>query len=315
MTIEVGIDVNNRRGFQLQLLDRLLAEFAARQHGVVARWQLLEVGVPATAIDYRVRRGSLHVVHRGVYAVGHPLLSVDGRRMAAVLAGGSGSALSHGDAGSAHGILESARSRFEVIAPCKGPRRPGIQFHHALLPPDEVTTLRGIPITTPSRTILDLASREPPRRIERAMHQAEVLRLHDELSLVDLLGRYPRARGTRALRSILANQDLDAHVSKEDFQERFLADILGWGLPRPEMDRPLWLHDHWIRPDCTWVEERVIAELDGYAVHGARRNFVRDRSRDLALHALRWRPLRVTWWQLTRDSAAVERDLRVMVLG
>jgi Transcriptional regulator, AbiEi antitoxin len=315
MTNEVGIDPNNWGEFQPRGLDAGLAWLAERQHGVVARWQLLELGVSGKAIDYRVLRGTLHVIHRGVYAVGHLVLTADGRRMAAVLAGGESAVLSYGDAGSAYGILESARTRYEVTVPRKGLQRPGIVFHHALLPADEVTSLRGIPITTVSRTIFDLAAREPRRRLERAINQAEVRRLHDALSLSDLCARYPGARGNPTLRAILADRNLGAHVSKEDFQEHFLGRIEEWGLPRPEMDRPLWLGDRWIHPDCTWVDERVIVELDGYAVHGTAQAFVGDRARDLALHALRWRPVRVTWWQFTREAEILERDLRALVLG
>jgi hypothetical protein len=235
--------------------------------------------------------------------------------MAAVLAGGDSGVLSHGDAASAYGILESGRARFEVTVPCKGLRRPGIQFHNAHLPRDEITTLRGIPITTAPRTIFDLASREPRRRLERAIHEAEVRRLHDALSIADIVARYPRARGNRKLCEILADHRFGAHVSKEDFQERFLARLEEWGMPRPQMNRPLWLGDRWIHPDCTWVEERVIVELDGHAVHGTRRSYEEDRLRDRMLQVLRWRPLRVTWWQLARGAAAVERDLRALGVG
>src|SRR5436305_2401132 len=117
MAIESRFDVHSDRQFDSRRLDRLIAELAGRQHGVVARWQLLRAGLGAGAVDLRVRRGRLHVIHRGVYAVGHSVLSLDGYRMAAVLAAGEGGVLSHRDACAAYGILQSERRRIDVTVP------------------------------------------------------------------------------------------------------------------------------------------------------------------------------------------------------
>src|SRR5207248_11308923 len=140
-----------------------------------AREQLLRAGLGVGAIDLRVRRGRLHQVHRGVYAVGHSLLSVDARRMAAVLAGGEGAALSHRAAGTRWGIRRSSGGLIEVTVRNRTRSRAGLRFHRARLPADEVTVHNRISITTVPRTIFDLAAIDRRRQVERAIHEAQVL--------------------------------------------------------------------------------------------------------------------------------------------
>src|SRR5262249_48115820 len=137
-----------------------VAALAARQHGVVARRQLAELGLKPSAIARRVSAGRLHRIHLGVYAVGHPVLGPDGRRMAAVLACGTGAALSHASAGALWGLRESWAAMTDVSVPrAGGHKRPRLRIHRALdLRADEVTARRAIPVTTPARTILDLAA-------------------------------------------------------------------------------------------------------------------------------------------------------------
>jgi uncharacterized protein DUF559 len=245
--------------------------------------------------------------------VGHSLLSVDARWMAAVLAGGEGAVLSHRDAAAAWEIRRSSGRAIEVTLDRALHRRPGIEFHRAHLAADEVTTLRGIPITTVPRTIFDLAAVAPRRDVEHSIHEAEVRRLHDPLSLHDLIARYPRARGARTLRVVAAEHDAGATITKEDLEELFLAFLEEWRLPLPKTNQPLWLVDRWIRPDCTWDGPRVIVELDGYAAHGTRRNFESDRARDRALQVAGWCVVRITWRQLVREQEAVAADLRALL--
>ena len=233
--------------------------------------------------------------------------------MAAVLAGGDGAVLSHCDAGAVWGILSSHRSRIEVTVGRKGRARPGIQFHCVRLPADEMTVVRGIPVTTVPRTVFDLAARQSRRRTERAIHEVEVRRLWDPLSLHDLIARHPGARGTVTLRATLADHAIGSTVTKEELEERVLAFLEQRGLPRPALNRPLWLVDRWITPDCTWEEQMVIVELDGYAVHATRRNYEGDRSRDRALQAARWDVVRITWRQLLHEGDAVAADLRALL--
>jgi predicted transcriptional regulator of viral defense system len=143
--------------------DELIAHLACRQHGVVTRSQLVARRVSRREIGYRIERRRLHVVQRGVYAVGHDVLSEKGVWMAAALT--AGGAISHRTAGRAWEILASPV--LEVTAP-RSRRRPGIRIYCQRLEPDEVTTLDGIPITTVARTLLDLAAVLSRRELERA---------------------------------------------------------------------------------------------------------------------------------------------------
>jgi Transcriptional regulator, AbiEi antitoxin/Protein of unknown function (DUF559) len=309
VALVVAFAPNNWGQRQPRSLDDWIAEVAARQHGVIARWQLLRLGLSGKAIDYRVKVGRLHVIHRGVYAVGHKRLTLDGRRIAAVLACGDGAALSHRDAAAAEGIRQCNRRVFEVTVPRKQRARPGIELHYARLPSDEVTTVRGIPATTVSRTLLDLAAVCPRREVEKAMKEAEVARLTSPLSLPQLVARHPGHRGTPTIRAILTSLAAGEEITREEVVALFLSLIDGANLPRPELNR--WIAGH--ECDCAWPRERVMAELDGYAVHGTRQSFESDRERDRALQAMGWRVVRITWRQLCDSPEAVVRDVRALL--
>lgn len=313
MAHEIALHGHSDRQLQSRGLDAVLAYLAERQHGVVARWQLLRLGFGGGAIDMRVKRGRLHLIYRGVYAVGHSVISKQGWWVAAVLAGGEDAVLSHGDAGEGWSIHRSGGSRVEITAP-RLVRRAGIRCHVSRLPDDETTVIHGIPITTVPRTILDLAGREPQRRIETAIHEAEVHRLHDALSLPDLIRRYPRARGVRLIRAILADLARGAKVSKEEMEDLFIALLDRFGIPRPETNKWLQIAGIWIEADCVWREQKLIIELDGYAVHGTRRKFESDRYRDRKLKVAGWTVVRVTWRQLNDHSDDLASDLRALLV-
>jgi hypothetical protein len=264
------------------------------------------MGIGAGAIDLRVRRERLHVVHRGVYAVGHRRITIDGRRMAAVLASGDAAVLSHRDAASAHGIRQCNRRVFEVTVPRKQRARPGIQLHYARLPSDEITAVRGIPITTVGRTIFDLAAVRPRREVEMAMREAEVARLWDRVSLPQLVARHPGHRGAATVGGIVEALGRGDEITKEEMVSLFLGVLDGAGLPRPKLSQ--WIAGY--ECDSAWLEPKVMVELDGYAVHGTRRNFETDRERDRVLQARGWRVIRVTWRQLRDGADRVAQDLR-----
>jgi predicted transcriptional regulator of viral defense system len=156
-------------------LDRRIADLAAAQHGVVHRRQLLYLGLSDSAVGRRVAAGRLHRVHRAVYAVGHPVLGAHGRWLAAVLACRPGAVLSHASAGALWEIRPSAAERIDVTLPGAGrPRAPRLRVHRARgLGTEDVTTRRGIPVTSPERTILDLAASLSERELEKVLDRAE----------------------------------------------------------------------------------------------------------------------------------------------
>jgi very-short-patch-repair endonuclease len=284
-----------------------------RQHGVVARWQLLEMGMSGRTIARRLAERRLHTIHRGVYAVGHSLLSSDGRLMAAALAGGPGAVVSHISAAALHGILHYNGRGIHVTAAGGARCRPGLRFHRARLPSDELTETRGIPVTTVPRTLFDLAAHAPRRKVATAVHEAEVARLWDALSVHDLIARYPRARGTATLRAILADRDLGEKATDEEIEELFIAAVERLGPPRPKLRQTVWIGDRHYRPDAVWEAEKVMVELDGRAVHATHRNFESDRARDRALAAAGWIVIRITWRQLRDEPHAVAQDLAAVL--
>jgi len=233
--------------------------------------------------------------------------------MAAVLAAGPGALLSHRSAAEAWGLLASGRRRPEVIARTGRRAGPGVEVHHCALEEDERTALNTIPVTTVSRTLLDLAAVVPRQRLERALREAEVRRLGDSASLEVLLERNPRRRGTATIRSVLASGRIGDGVTRSKLEERFGAFLDDAALPRPLLNVHVEIPGRLIECDCLWRTERLIVELDGHAIHGRRAAFEDDRARDRALHAAGWRVVRVTWRQLDREATALAADLRALL--
>jgi very-short-patch-repair endonuclease len=229
--------------------------------------------------------------------------------MAAVLASGPDAVLSYRSAGQLWGIVPRAGIAPEVTRPGYFRPRPGIACHRSSIPPDEVDELLGIPVTSVARTQFDLAGMLTRRQLERAMHEVEVRGLRDRLSLWDLLERYPRRRGAANLRALLASK-LPIGVTRNEFEEAFVALLDSHGLPRPRLNGTLAIRGRLLEPDCMWNEQRLLVELDGRDVHGTDKAFEGDRQRDRILLAEGWRSTRVTWRQMQDEPAAIAADLR-----
>jgi hypothetical protein len=240
---------------QSRAIDAVTAALAGRQHGVVARRQLLQLGFGRRAIDRRIAQGRLHPLHLGVYAVGHRVLSQRGRWMAAVLACGPDAVLSHQSAAALWCIRHTAKARVDVTAPRALRPRPGIHPHCAALPTDEVTAHDSIPTTTPDRTLLDLAAVVPRQTLERALDEAEVLRLPGPAALLD---RYPRRRGAANLRSLLLTARSPT-PTRTELENRFRSFVDDHGLPRPEINTMIEGYE----VDAAWREARLIVEVEG----------------------------------------------------
>lgn len=282
-----------------------IAEVAARQHGVVTREQLVEAGLTPGAIDGRVRTNRLRVVHRGVYRLGSlvgVLVPTRSREMAAVLACGSGSALSHESAASLWQIVPSRghSNPVHVTIPGADRRRPGIRTHRVpRLEPECVTVLDGIPVTRPARTILDLAARTAPRALERAIARAERLGLTKAEELRARVASMSGRPGVPVLRSLLGEGA--AALTRSAAEDRFLALVRRGRLPDPETNAVQGRYEI----DFLWRSHGVAVEVDGFAYHGSRRTFENDRRRDAELASGGIQVLRVTWRQLVDEPDAV----------
>jgi predicted transcriptional regulator of viral defense system len=294
-------------------VETAIAALAGRQHGVVARPQLLDLGLGRRAIAHRIELGRLHPIHRGVYAVGHRVLSREGAYMAAVLIAPASAVLSHRSAAALWGIRHSDRADVEITVPRAIRERRAIDAHTATLPADEVTTHNGIPVTTPPRTLLDLAAVLTPTQLERAINEAESRRLGDPLPLAALVARYPRRRGVPAIRRLLDAQQVGRHITRSELEIQFLAVLDAHGIPRPQTNARVHLRETSPEIDCLWPAHKVTVELDSYDNHTTRAAFERDRARDRALQAAGYRVLRITWRQLHDEPHGIARQLEPLL--
>jgi hypothetical protein len=290
-----------------------VAGLAARQHGVVARRQLRDLGLTAGAIGRRLRGGRLHALHPGVYAVGHTSMTQQGRWLAAVLFCGPGAVLSHRSAAALWGIRDPTSGPVEVTAPKKSRSREAIRRHFAALPPDEIRKHDGISVSSVPRTLFDLATVLPAPAVESALRQSEYLRLHDRLSLPHLLDRYPRHRGAKAIRACLSRRREASGNPHGWLEERFLPFLDCHRLPRPQLNVWLEVGGRRHQVDCLWPDVGVVVELDGFAAHGTRVAFSEDRARDRRLRVAGYAVTRVAPEQLDEEPGALAADLRVLV--
>lgn len=292
-------------------IDREIAELAGRQHGVVARRQLRNLGVGVDAIANRVRRGRLHPLHRGTYAVGHAVVSADGRLMAAALAVGERAVVSHASAADLWALRPTSRQDVDVTTPQAGHPRPGIRVHRSVsLVPEELAAVRGIPCTAVPRTLIDLGETAPRRAVEQALDRAEALRVFDLREVEAALERHRRRRGAATLRAVLDSHAVGTTIARSELEERFFHLCRDAGLPLPELNMPLALADGEIATvDALWRRERVVVETDGRASHGTAAAFERDRWRDAQLQRAGYAVVRLTWRRVVHEAPAVARTL------
>jgi predicted transcriptional regulator of viral defense system len=290
-------------------VDTLVAALARRQHGVVERKQLRAIGLGADAIAYRAKTGRLHRIHPGVYAVGHAILSLSGLFTAATLACGDGAVLSHSSAAELHGLLKSGGARVEVSCPrrCRPSRSLTVHRTRTLGPPD-VTEVDWIPVTSVARTLLDLADVAPQRHVERALQQADVLRVFDLAALEDVLSR-ATGRRTKIVRAALEQQRQRPAPTRSELEEAFLALVDEAGIERPRMNT----HVCGYEVDAHWPDHRLAVELDSFKYHRTRRAFESDRRRDIALQAAGLRTARFTDARIEHEPQSVLEDLQVLV--
>lgn len=291
---------------------------ATSQDGVISIEQLGKAGVTKRAAAHRAVVDRLHRVHRGVYAVGHESIGPRGRLMAAVLACGPGSAISHLSAGALWGLRDPAPAMIDVIVPCETGRKiDGIRSRRCRYPmPDEITFYDGVPCTTPSRTLVDLAGILGSKSLRRAVEQAAVLKLLDLFALDAAIAQAKGRRGIRLLKAILAtwrSEDGRLPRLRSLLEARMLPVLVEAGLPRPECNVKLRIDGHLLEVDLLWGEQRLAIETDGEETHGTRAAFQRDRWRDQLLTSAGYRVAQVTWRQLRDEPDAIASRIQRML--
>ena len=290
--------------------DALVAEIAARQHGVVTTAQLAAAGLGRRAVAHRVKHRRLTPLHRGVYLVGPNHTSLTSP-MAAVLACGPTAVLSHHAAAALHGIAPERTGAIDVTVPSGRPEsRPGVRVHRTRhLASADVTEERGIRVTTVARTLVDLAGELPARELRRAVEEAQIQRKLDHLSLGEAVDQARGRRGVAALRA--AVQTAEPKLTRSEAERRLLRLVEAAYLPRPATNVRLGRYE----VDALWHGERLVVEVDGFAFHSTRAAFERDRRRDAELQAAGYRVMRVTWRQLADEPEAVVARLAAALVS
>ena len=251
------------------MTDLMLAELAGRQDGVVTRAQLRALGLSGDAIDGRLRAGRLFAVYRGVYAVGHEALADRGRVRAALLAAGVRAMASHWTAAFLHRLILTLPAVVHVTVPGRGGRSRPVLVIHETTRPAEPCRAQGFPVTAPLRTLQDLGFPERPTREALA-------------------------------RNLILPEDVPGDATaptRSELERRMLRLIRSAGLPEPLVNHPLGPYVI----DFAWPEHGVLAETDGWATHGYRAAFERDRARDAHLASLGYVVLRFTWRQIREE--------------
>jgi Transcriptional regulator, AbiEi antitoxin/Protein of unknown function (DUF559)/AbiEi antitoxin C-terminal domain len=292
-----------------QILHAAVWQLVRAQHGVVSRAQLLALGFSADAIKHRIRVGRLHPVHRGVYAVGRPELSREGRWMAAVLACGPRAVLSRLSAGVLWRIVADEGAWIDVAVPAGVKRRrPGIAVQRrAGLAGRLLTSHRGIPVTGPVLTLVDLAAvLHRDDALERAVNEADKRGLVDPETLRGALDGLPPIPGTARLRTLLDRRTFV--LTDSELERRFLPLARGAGLPVPVTREEV----NGFKVDFFWPGLDLVVETDGLRYHRTPAQQAADRRRDQAHAAAGLTPLRFTHAQVRYEPAHVRDTLEAV---
>lgn len=273
------------------------------QHGVISFGQLLAAGLTPGTVRTRVRRGQLHRIHRGVYAVADPALLPLAGWSAALLAAGPRAVLSHRSAAALWRLVPADSDLIHVTRLGRNDRvHRGVATHRArCLDTRDVTTRANLRVTTPARTVIDLATDASLSEVEHAVSEARVFKLITDAKLEAALNRLHATHpGAAAMRALLRRQ-VGQVVSRSERERAMLALLERAELPRPLVNVTV----HGYQLDFYWPDRGLVLEFDGFGTHGSRRAFERDRKRDQTLAAAGIQTIRATWLQLEHEPMAL----------
>jgi very-short-patch-repair endonuclease len=291
--------------------DAAIARLASARRGVVTRAELLTAGLSRGVISRRRARGLLHRVHQDVYLVGHPTPAPLALEAAALLACGDGAVLSHASAGALWGFVK-AKPEVHVTVP--GQRRDhldGVRVHCVRsLSMTEVRRRHGLPLTSPARTLLDLAEAVPLDDLEQAVAEARRSGLVRDGELDAQLERSPGRHGVKPLRALL-KQEAGPAFTRSTAEKRLLALLRRARLMAPRCNVVLCGHE----VDFFWDEAKLVVEFDSWEFHHSRAAFENDRRRDADLQLAGYVVLRITWRRLVGEPEAVVAQIAAALAG
>jgi len=269
------------------------------------------MSVDGSAIDRRLARGALLPLHRGVFAVGHRHLTLEGRWLAAVLAAGPGAVLSHRDAAALHGIRKPPElEKVSVSTPSAAKGTSALWVYgRRQLHEEDVTTVRGVPTTSPARTLVDLAPMLTAGQLQATLGEADRRRLLDVGATHRALRRLRTRHGQGHQRLLAA---LDAHeqrgitLLRSELEERFLDLMIKARLPQPALNA----RAAGFQVDALWRDEHLVVELDGWAHHKERQAAAWDRDKTNRLQHAGYVVLRFMHGDLVHRPQEIAAQIR-----
>lgn len=278
--------------------------------------QLRDQGYAKSTVVEWVASGRLHQLHRGVYAVGHRRLTWYSRCWAGVLAAEPDEqapwrvVASHTSAAYLWGLLRYQPDTIHVTAPTRRRAKRDFVVHFSsILAEEDRTTRDGMPVTALPRTLLDLATRARPERMDGYLERAEDRELLDVRAVDDLLARAGGHRGRGPLGRALALYSPDPAFTRSKFERRFRRLVIAAGIPAPSMNFYVARYEL----DAYWPDLRFAVELDLFETHGTRAAFERDRRRQEELKLLGIEMISVTAPRLKREPEAVIGNLKTLL--
>lgn len=278
------------------------AEIAGQQWGVIGWGQLRACGVSSSAATRWRAGGRLHVIHRRVYALGHPSIPIEGRLVAALLFAGADAVLSHRTAAWWWRLLPDEPVQVEVSNTSRVRCTPGVIVHHPRQLQSE--RHRRFPVTTVARTLLDLAATEPLNTLRYALANGDYHRVVSRSEIEAGLGQ--GRPGSAKLRQAIRTHEPRLARSASKLERDFLHVCEAYDIPLPELN----VEVEGFRVDAVWRHQRVVVELDGEGNHSTPAQIKRDRGRDLHLRAAGYVVLRYTWEQVKFEAPKVAADVR-----
>jgi Protein of unknown function (DUF559) len=283
--------------------DVAVSKLAAAQWGVLSLDELRMCGLTRKAIVGRVRNGHLHPLYRGVYAVGHANITNEGRFLAAVKACSPTAVLSHFSAAALYGLVRWDDRYPEVTTTTVRAHR-GIRVHRTTSL--DATRHKGIPVTTPARTLIDLAATFDYRALRRTVREAQrkLVTIPQILHTLERLGPRP---GIANLTNIVAT----GHApTRSELEDAVLDLLLKGGFQHPDVNVPLHINGRKLIPDFRWPQQRLVIEADGAEWHDDRLAREDDAERQAILEAHGERVLRVTWAQAVAHRTQTLKRIR-----
>ena len=295
-----------------------VARIAGRQRSLIQRRQLLAAGISRSTIQRRLETKRLFATgHRTVYLVGRPTFEPLGPETAAILHFGGEAVISHRSAALLWGMLDSGSARGAIggvsvtIVGRSAHSRPELQVHRISdLDLADLRRYRGLPVTSPARTLLDNAATLSSLELENALAECRRRNLVRDNQIRAAMERAPGRAGIERLRKLIDNST-DPARTRSGMERTLIHLVRAAGLPEPVAN--LTVCGHMV--DLIWPAQKLVVEFDGWETHGTRAAFETDRRRDQRLVAAGYRVIRITYRQLTDEPYAVIARLTAALIA